>query len=283
MATDLTDGGKDEPGAEPAPETTALAAMPAAPPTGAPTPAPHRGRFLFIYGALGAVLVAAIVGVTIFATRSISPGPRWSAWKPSGGGLGASKQIADHVAAAYHLPGGEQMVDVIAKAPSVSPASSVTIPIHYLAVRGTKGRGDQITTVSPTDSVMYSLCGLGASCAIAKGKASVERGRLVRREIFELALYTFKYVGGVKNVIAFMPPQPGAAPKYVVYLRKDDLKDQLKQPLVTTLAVKAPLPKTIPAREVRVIDTVTEPRVFSFSLSQAQQGDAILVLAPLPA
>lgn len=244
---------------------------------------PHKVRFGIIYGGLTAILVAALMGVVVFATQSISPGPKWSAWKPGGGGQGAAKQIAAHVSQAYRLPSGEQLVDVISKAPSVSPASSVTIPIHYLAVRGTKGRGDQIYTVSSTDSVMYSLCGLGASCSIAKGKASVERGRLVRREIVELALYTFKYVGGVKNVIAFMPPQPGASPKYVVYLRKDDLKDQLGKPLVTTLAAKAPLPKTIPAREVRTIDSVTGPRVYSFSLSQAQQGDAILVLAPLPA
>jgi hypothetical protein len=278
VATDLT-GSETAPAPEAAPEPAHPAAQ--APPP--PAVRPHMLRFGLIYGGLGAVLVLAIVGVAIFASRSINPGPRWSAWKPSGGGLGASKQIAEHVAARYHLPGGEQMVDVIAKAPSVSPASTVTIPIHYLAVRGTKGQGDQITSVSPTDSVMYSLCGLGASCAIAKGKASVERGRLVRREIVELALYTFKYVGGVKNVIAFMPPQPGASPKYVVFLRKDDLEEQLKQPLVTTLAAKVPLPKTIPAREVRTIDSVTEPRVFSFSLSQAQQGDAILVLAPLPA
>ena len=55
---------------------------------------------------------------------------------------------------------------------------------------------------------MYSLCGLGASCSIATGTPSVERGELVRREILELALYTFKYVGGIENVIAFMPP-PG--------------------------------------------------------------------------
>jgi hypothetical protein len=278
VATDLTGGD-----AAPAPEAAPEAAHPAAAAAPPHAPRPHVFRFGLIYGGLSVVLVLAIVGVAIFASRSISPGPKWSAWKPSGGGLGASKQIAEHVGAAYHLPGGEQMVDVIAKAPSVSPASTVTIPIHYLAIRGTKGQGDQITTVSSSDSVMYSLCGLGASCSIAKGKASVERGRLVRREIFELALYTFKYVGGVKNVIAFMPPQPGAAPKYVVYLRKDDLKAQLKQPLVTTLAAKAPLPKTIPAREVRSIDSITEPRVFSFSLSQAQQGDAILVLAPLPA
>jgi hypothetical protein len=274
VATDLTG---DEAGT--APVTT-----PSEPRTLEPVPQrPHKLRFGIIYAALGAILVAAIVGVAVFASRSISPGPKWSAWKPGGGGLGAAKQIADHVSKGYRLSTGEQLVDVIAKAPSVSPASTVTIPIHYLAVRGTKGSGDQISTLSSTDSVMYSLCGLGTSCSIATGKASVERGRLVRREIFELALYTFKYVGGVKNVIAFMPPQPGASPKYVVYLRKDDLKAELGKPLVTTLAAKTPLPKTIPASEVQSIDSVTEPRVYSFSLSQAQQGDAILVLAPLPA
>jgi hypothetical protein len=34
---------------------------------------------------------------------------------------------------------------------------------------------------------------------------------------------------------------------------------------------------------VRAVETTTGKRVYSFSLSQAQQGDAILVLAPIPA
>ena len=172
---------------------------------------------------------------------------------------------------------------VIAKAPAVSPASTVSIPIHYVAIRGTKGRGDQIVQVSSSDSIMYSLCGLGESCAIATGKPTVERGTLVRREILELALYTFKYVSGIKSVIAFMPPALGTQPKYVVYLQKADVMPQLKSPLNKTLGKKVPLPTTIPAREVHTVDAVTEARVYSFSLSQAQQGDAILVLAPLAA
>ena len=244
---------------------------------------PHRRRFLVIYSLLGGVLAAAVVGVVVFAGKSINPAPRWSAWKPHGGGLGAAKEIADQVSKDYRLPNGKQLVDVIAKAPSVSPASNLTIPIHYVAVRGTKGGGDQIFPVSSSDSVMYSLCGLGTSCSIATGKASVQRGTLVRREILELALYTFKYVGGVKNVIAFMPPAAGTQPKYVVYLQKSDLAAELHTPLVHTLAAKAPQPSTIPAREVRTVETTTGPRVYSFTLSQAQQGDAILVLAPIPA
>ena len=218
----------------------------------------------------------------MFASRSISPAPAWSAWKPSGGGLGAARQIAEHIAPAYRLPGGTQIVDVIAKAPSVSPGKQ-TIPIHYLAVRGTGGAGDQIFDVSSSNSVMFSLCGLGPSCSIATGTASVARGRLVRREILELALYAFRYVHGIDNVIAFMPPKPGSAPQYVIYLRRADLAPQLGEPLARTLTPKTPLPNTIPAGEVRAVDATTNTRVFSFSLSQAQQGDAILVLAPLPA
>jgi len=243
---------------------------------------PHRRRFLAVYALLAVVLGLAVAGLALFAGRSISPAPAWSSWKPSGGGLGAVRQIAQRVAPGYRLPSGKQLVDVIAKAPSVSPGSA-TIPVHYLAVRGSKGSGDKILQVSSSDSVMFSMCGLGPSCSIATGTASVARARLVRREILELALYTFKYAGGIKNVIAFMPPQAGATPQYVVYLTKDDLKTQLHTPLTETLGIKTPLQNTIPAHEVQIVDAATDTRTFSFSLSQAQQGDAILVLAPLKA
>jgi hypothetical protein len=127
---------------------------------------------------------------------------------------------------------------------------------------------------------MYSLCGLGASCAIATGKASVARGTLVRREILELALYTFKYVGGVSHVIAFMPPKAGAAPTVATYLQNSDVSQELKLPLAQTLSPKAPLASTLGVREQQTIGATTNARIYNFSLSQAQTGDAILVLAP---
>ena len=269
MATNLTSG-------ETASTHEHQAALPAA-----VEERPHRVRFGVIYVALAAILVAAIVGGVVFASRSINPSPAWSSWKPKGGGLGAAQRIADHVAQQYRLPNGNQLVDVISKAPSLSPPSSATLPLHYVAVKGTKGSGDQVYPVSGTNSVMYSLCGLGASCSIASGAPSVERGTLVRREILELALYTFKYVDGIQHVIAFMPPQPGKQPQYVIYLRKSDLAEKLKLPLQQTLAKKVPLPKSIPASEVRTIDATTEPRVYNFSLSQTQNGDAVFVFAPL--
>jgi hypothetical protein len=246
-------------------------------------PRHFRGRFGFIYGLLGAALAAAAAGIVIALGVHVGgEATGWSSWSPTSGGISGARQIAQHVSPLYRLPSGKQLVDVIAKEPSVSPGNQ-TIPVHYLVVRGTGGRQDQIINVSGSNSVMFSLCGLGPACSIATGTASVARGRLVRREILELALYTFKYVGGIDNVIAFMPPRAGAQPQYAVYLRKADLHPELSRPLDETLAAKTPLPNTIPAREVRAVDASTESRVYSFSLSQAQQGDAILVLAPLPA
>jgi hypothetical protein len=274
MATDLTSG---EPADIAKPDVS-----PVDRPTLPPPAQPHRGRFAVIYGVLALTLAAAVAGIVVFAGRSIDPGPTWSSWKPSGGGQGAAKQIAAHVSRSYRLPSGKQLVDVIAKAPSVSP-SNQQIPIHYVVVRGTKGAEDKIVPVSSGDSVMYSLCGLGTSCSIASGKPSVERGTIVRRQILELALYTFKYVDGMKSVIAFMPPALGTQPQYVVYLEKTDVEDNLKTPLLRTLGRKVPLPSTITRREQQTIDATTEARVYKFSLSQAQQGDAILVLAPLTA
>ena len=276
MAADLT---------SPSPGPTSTdAAVPATPtaPAGSAPHSPHRLRFGLIYGALGTILVVAIVGLAVFGTRSISPAAKWSTWHPKGGGLGAAHEIADHVSQRYHLPNGDQLVDVIAQAPAVSPSTG-TIPIHFVAVRGVKGAKDQLYPVSPTNSVMYSLCGLGPSCAIASGKPSVQRGLLVRREILELALYTFKYAGGIDNVLAFMPTTAGKTAKTVVYLRRSDVAGELKEPLATTLGKHVPLPKAIPAREVHVIDTTTTRRLYSFDVAQAPQGDLVFVLAPVPA
>jgi hypothetical protein len=241
---------------------------------------PHRWRFLFVYGTLGAVLALALAGVLVYASRSVSPAPTWSAWKPHGGGLGAAKEIAQHVGDGYRLPGGTQLVDVIAKEPSVT--AKVTIPINFFSVRGPKGVGDALVPVSSSDSMTFSLCGLGQACSIATGESSAARGVLVRREILELALYTFKYVGGVKNVVAFTPPVRGK-PQYAVYLQKHDLAQQLKLPLVRTLSAKVPLPATIAPREWQMIDSVLNPRIYASSFAQSQQGDLVLVLRPFKA
>jgi hypothetical protein len=274
----------DVTGTDLAPTTPAAPAPAPAPAAPQPPVAtyPHRPRFLFVYGFLGAVLAGAIALVVIYAGRAITPAPTWSTWHPHGGGLGAAKQIADQVGKSYRLPNGDQLVDVLAKEPSVSPPTGSPISLHYVALKGTGGKPDTDYVVSPSDTMMYQLCGLGTGCAIATGKPSSARGTLVRREILELALYTFKYVGGVNNVIAFLPPV-STQPTRAVYLQKSDVAAELKTPLTQTLRAKVPLPATIPAREVHTIDATTESRVYKVALAQAPNGDAVLVLTPLPA
>ncbi len=153
-------------------------------------------------------------------------------------------------------------------------------PIHYVLIHGSTGT-DRVIPVSSSDSIMYTLCGLGQRCAIATGKPSAARGRLVRREILEMALYTFKYVSGIKSVVAFIPPANGKT--FIVLLQKSDLSSELKTPLAQTISARTPLPAAIPAREVQLIDATTNSRVYTFGLQQTQQGDVVLILKPLPA
>jgi hypothetical protein len=244
-------------------------------------PQQHRFRFGILYALLAGVLGVAVAGIALYATDSINPSAAWSSWTPGGGGLGRESQIAAHVAKEYHLPSGAQLVEVFAKPPSVSPADQ-QIPLHYIVVQHANSN-DAPIQIDSDNTVQYSLCGLGDSCAIATGTPSVQRGTLVRREILELALYTFKYMGNVKQVIAFMPPTPGSTPKYVVLLQRDDLDSYLSKPLEQTLDKKTPLPNSITRTEQQTIDATTESRVYSFGLSQAQNGDAVLVLTPIPA
>ncbi len=243
----------------------------------------YRGRFVLVYAALGLVVAGAVAGLVIGITRAgvVGGGPDWSGWKPTDSGQSGAKQIAAHVAREYHLPSGAQLVEVFAKPPSVSPGSQ-NIPLHYVVKQG-KGQNGEPIAINSGDTIQYSLCGLGDSCAIATGTPSVQRGTLVRREILELALYTFKYMSGVKNVIAFMPPTPGSTPKYTVFLQRSDLDAQLKVPLTQTLGSKTPLPNTITRREQQTIDSTTEAKVFSYSLSQTQTGEAVLGLSPIAA
>ena len=142
---------------------------------------------------------------------------------------------------------------------------------------------DKVMQLTNEKTLTYALCGLGSSLSIANGKQSTERPTLVRREILELALYTFKYVKSVKQIVAFMPPPAGTQPAYVVYLQKSDVNQQLSIPLQRTLAPKVPLPAKITSIEQQRIDSDTQPRIYKFGISQTQQGDAVLVLAPLKA
>lgn len=244
---------------------------------------PHRFRFFAVYGVLGIAFGAAAAALAIgLTTRPAPPGPAWSSWSPSGGGLGAAEQIARHVGAEYRLPNDRQLDAVLAKAPSVT-ANRTTYDVGYVAVQGASGSPVQVTAVSGSNSVMYTLCGLGVSCTIASGTPSVARGRVVLREILELALYTFHYDGGIDSVIALMPPRSATAAPTVVFLRRGELGPELSRPLDRTLSPQAPQPSTMSPREAELVQATTADHSYSFSLTRAQDGNTILILSPLAA
>ena len=239
-------------------------------------------RFALAYTALGIILAAALTGLIVLV---ISPGhhssPPWSTWKPpSGSSQKVAAAIADHVARRYRLSEtGGQLVAAIASPPQVTSGTH-NVAIKAVAVRKAPQSNTGIAIFGTDKTKDYTLCGLGAHCSIA-GKATVTRGLLVRREALEIALYTFKFAPSVDSIAAFMPPPPGQASSSILYLRKDELKDELHQPLNKTLPLDTPpLPTAADTVEQSTIDKLTLPHMFTYELAALQTGGAALVLDP---
>jgi hypothetical protein len=254
--------------------------------TGTLDPAAQRRydlRFLAVYGALGAIAVGAVVAFVIVAFQpGHKPAAQWASWQPEAGPAAkVTSQIADHVSHKYKLnQNGAQLVAVVPSKPTVTSGTQ-NIAIKAIAIRKAPQSNAGIEVLNSNKSTMYTFCGLGDHCAIEGGKATALRGRLVRREALEVALYTFKFVPSVDSVIAFMPPPPGKTDTSVLFLRKDDFKDALNRPLVRTLRLaNPPLPTQNDATEGTTIDNMTLPSLFSYELTALQTGGAALVLDP---
>lgn len=250
-----------------------------------PAPAPKRrvaaprafeGRFSVAYLALAVIVSGAIIAFAILIKQSPAKHLQWSAWQPRAGGLSAARQIADHVSARYRLPSGSEMT-----ADVVNPFTVSNVPISRFAVRnGTSARDVNVYDGTFPTTTPYTLCGLGKSCSILEGKPSQARGRLIRRQAFELALYTFKYLHGADSVLAYLPPSPGNQLTYVLFLRKIDLHRVLDQPLAATLPGDGPFIVGRKMREPAGLDRFLLLRIFKFTAQQLPDGSAILVLAP---
>jgi hypothetical protein len=244
-------------------------------------PAAHSSfapRFQFITGALVAIGVAAVVGLValVVLPSTDSGGVRWSNWVPSEQGVAGGQQIADHVAPGYKLPDGRQLVDV-----QVTPMEIQGLPLA-VAVRQAAAQGGDIRVFSD-DGLIYHLCGLGPQCAIASGKPSTERHLLLSREALELALYSFRYLQDVHQVVVYMPPKLGERPSEALFFREGDVVNQLERPLNASLSPRVPSVRNVTlSPDATLVDQVTTPHIFRFSLTQANtDARAFLVLDPL--
>jgi hypothetical protein len=250
----------------------------------------YRRRFAGIYIALALVAGVAAGALIIELTKS-DPAPEaaWSKWKPDGSDTARVRQIADHVSTRYRFPDGDQLVVALAGPPTVTAGGSDStnpIPIRAIAVRPDTSTGkaeeDDIQIFDASKSMQYVLCGLGDSCSISQGSASEARHSLLRRQALELSLYTFKYVDGIDSVTVFLPPPPGGQqPGSAVFLRRSDVKAELKHPLADTIAPGAPSIGQIPAHELQTLNRITRPRLYRYEYTQAQDLSAVLVLDPI--
>jgi hypothetical protein len=241
----------------------------------------YAPRFHFLTGALVAVGVAALVGLALFIALpggGQDPGQRWSRWTPTANGAAGAQQIAEHVGSEYKLPDGHQMVDV-----SVTGLEIEGVPLA-VALREAPAQGGDIR-VFDDSGLIYRLCGLGPDCAIASGKASTERHLLLRREALELALYSFRYLDDVHQIVVFMPPRLGQKPNQALFFREGDVAQELDRPLTASLSPRVPTVRTVTlSPDASLVDQITSPKIFQFSLTQANTDNrGFIVLDPFDA
>jgi hypothetical protein len=239
-----------------------------------PTTHGHEHKFRFTYAALGGFALAAVAATVIFvmAGKPAKP-PQWSPWKPTAGGDEALRQIADHVAPAYRLPTGEQLVAV-----DGGPLQIQGIPVKIVLLRSPRD-----FSLADGKGALFTLCGLGTNCSIKAGKPSHERMLLLRREAQELALYTFRYVKDVQQVVVLLPPAPGAKPSVAMFIRKGDVRSQLQRPLHMTLSPKPPSIRSLKAGPMAsYLEKLTLPEVYNFDVVQSQDASVLLELARFP-
>jgi hypothetical protein len=147
-----------------------------------------------------------------------------------------------------------------------------------------------------SDGVLYTLRGTGKDGRITDGPPSKARHALLRREALELALYSFRYLDGITEVVTLLPPafkqsavqgkgkaarvKPDAKGQLqAVFYRPGDLKPQLESPLRQTLDPGRYAPKTLGPAETRRIDALTMQNLFVATYQLAQNQQPYMLLA----
>ncbi len=279
---------------------------------------PHAPRFRVAIVVLAGLALAAVVAAVAIGTQGRSGSQStlpWSLWKPSDTGTQGAREIADYIAPNYRISAADQLDVVTVVNLESSAAQQAAAQAQANGTSASAQSGLQVA-VRPSaassqvrllggNTVAYNLCGIGGkNCSIGAGKPSADRLLLLRREALELALYTFKYIGGTDNVLAVLPPghaqatstlsktlptnDASASVKPVdiaVLFQRQELTPLLDHPLALLLPEQEPptvaqMPK---APEANLVAQATSRGLFSEQLQQAQDGSSLMVLAPLPA
>ena len=260
---------------------------------------PGFPRFRFAFAALIALCLCSLAAAVALSSggRTVAGRGDWSAWSPPDGGLQGAQEIADYLAPYYRATPSNQLAVV-----TVVDLNNPSKPLQV--VFPSNGSSGALVPLAPNGAVVYNLCGTGSgNCSIGEGMPSSARLLLLRREALELALYTFKYIGGTQTVIAILPPghttegctgicspklQAHAAAVKPLNLAlafdRSELAPWLDHPLRQTLPEE--LPPTVSqmsnAPEAELVSVITAHGLFSEHVEQAQDGSSVIVLSQLP-
>jgi hypothetical protein len=245
----------------------------------------YRSRFAAFYVLLAIVAGAGVGALLVLVSRgSPAPAPAWSAWEPTGSIDSRAAQIAEHVSDPYRLPSGKPLVGVKSAPPTVTFNDGSSFAVRTIAVQpagGSSVETSDIDTFDAARTVMYTMCGAGRGCSIPEGKPSLAREQLLRREALELALYSFRYLGGIDSALILFPPRAADKGATAVFLKRSEVRTELAQPLSDTLtAPLAPGVGEITSDEQRVIDRITRARLYEYDAWRTQDGSALIALAP---
>lgn len=262
-------------------------------------------RFSLLTGALIGFGIAALVLLALVLGSRDTTTAQWSKWQPT---LKERSlriiEIARYVAHGYRLDDGDQMVEI-----DGAPLDGTGgLGLRVVARTAGNGEGADIAEIDGR-TVMFTMTGLGPNGSITGGSPSLERLSLVQREATELALYTFKYVPNVDNVVALLPGSPTTASATAsptptatstnqpfqsdrqaeasdvraMLFRPGDVKSALEQPLEYTLPGTPPRPSTISKADVDQFNALSVEHLFYASVVSDQLGGGILVLDRRPA
>ena len=233
-----------------------------------------KHHFRLAYAVLALAFWLSVAGFVVLITREHhEKQTEWSAWRPKAQGLLGAREIAQRLSPEYRGPNGSQLAVVQEQLPIYQGTRVAAVGVRRLAPTGQIS--PYIGLFGTDKTLIYAFCGLEPNCSLPGADTSVEQ-RSVRREALELALYAFKYLKNVDQVVSLVQTVKDGGTS-AIFLRKSDLKPELDHPLRDTLPRGKP-PVGGAKREAAVIDELTRQNTLPAHFESLPDGDSILVL-----
>ena len=205
------------------------------------------------------------------------PEPDWSAWGPTGRNSRRTKQIADRVAKGYRLDNGEQLA-----LPDREPTDGRGPPATSPSARSRCDRTPRPDRPRRATSTSSGPRGATSTSSAASGRTARSRRASPRRNGTHCSgERPWSSRSTRSSTSTASTPSPSSCrrdptarrPATTVFLRRSDLKKELRKPLLKSIGISTP---TMGQAEARAgpVNRITGPRLYPYEYQQAQDGGA---------